>query len=202
VKADHVELINYFQQYKSTGDMKWYNQFVFELCRHSVGEELILYPLIESVGPAGKVLADEARKDHHRLKEILSKMESMIKGPKEAFSREFEVLFSDFQQHITTEEREDLKLLCDNVSAEDRLKYGKKFENRKKIAPTRPHPSVPEKPVMLEEAMGLLTAPLDKFRDLFRDFPGEHEKSEVQNQKVEPQQKANVQQQQQQMQML
>jgi hypothetical protein len=45
------------------------------------------------------------------------------------------------------------------------------FQNRKMIAPTRPHPSAPEKPVLLNEAMGMMMAPIDRFRDLFRDYP-------------------------------
>jgi hemerythrin superfamily protein len=178
VKADHRELINYYNQYKSTGDMKWYNQFVYELCRHSVGEELILYPLLESLGPKGKDLTYKARRDHHNVKELLSQMESMVHGPKEYFDRKFDSLIADLFQHMKNEEEVDLKLIADSLSLEDRLIYGEKFQNRKKIVPTRPHPLVPERPVILEEAMGLLTAPLDKFRDLFRDFPSEQQQQQ------------------------
>lgn len=170
VIEDHEELKSIYQQYKTSGEMKFYNQFVYELCRHAVGEELILYPLIEGLGPTGKALADQSRKDHHHMKEVLQKMESMTKGPKIAFDKEFDTLFVDLQTHMQMEESDDLKLVRDLVSAEDRVTYGKKFQNRKAIAPTRPHPSAPEKPVLLEEAMGLMLAPLDKFRDLFRQF--------------------------------
>ncbi len=67
----------------------------------------------------------------------------------------------------------DLPLIRKKVSLEDRISYGQRFYNRKKIAPTRPHPSAPEKPSVLDEAMGFMMAPIDKFRDIFRDFPSQ-----------------------------
>ena len=38
---------------------------------------------------------------------------------------------------------------------DERINYGKMFQNRKKIVPTRPHTSSPEKPAMLEEVLFL-----------------------------------------------
>jgi hypothetical protein len=67
----------------------------------------------------------------------------------------------------------DLPLLRKHVSLTDRIMYGERFYNRKKIAPTRPHPTAPDKPGVLGEAMGLMMAPIDKFRDVFRNFPAQ-----------------------------
>ena len=173
ILKDHEELKEYYDNYKRTGDIQWYNEFVFELSRHSVGEELVLYPLMETLGEEGKRLADESREEHHKAKELLSNLEKMTKGPKEDFDNAFDQLMSDLRDHMDKEERGDLQLIKDRCSVQDRNKYGKKFQFRKKIVPTRPHPMIPEKPVLLEEAMGLMLAPIDKFRDLFRSFPDE-----------------------------
>jgi hypothetical protein len=53
VLKDHAELKQYYDHYKTSGDMKWYHQFVWELCRHSVGEEIVVYPLLDSFGDSG-----------------------------------------------------------------------------------------------------------------------------------------------------
>jgi hypothetical protein len=47
---------------------------------------------------------------------------------------------------------------------------GDKFERMKMFVPTRAHPSAPNKPPF-ETLVGLLTMPVDKLRDLFKDFP-------------------------------
>ncbi len=173
VLQDHQELKNFYDNYKSTNDMKWYNQFVYELCRHTVGEEIILYPLLESFGTEGKNLADEARTEHQHVKNMMSSMESMSRdGPRERFNMHFDSLMQMLTDHMQKEENRDLPLIKARCSMEDRIHYGQQFMNRKKIAPTRPHPMTPETPVMLEEAMGLLISPIDKFRDMFRSFPG------------------------------
>ncbi len=96
-------------------------------------------------------------------------MERMVNGP--TFDREWETLMSMLTAHMEKEERVDFNLLKARVSLEDRVSYGKKFANRKMMGPTRPHPSVPESPATLEEAMGMLAAPIDRFRDLFREYP-------------------------------
>ncbi len=43
----------------------WANQLVWEVARHAVGEEIVVYPLMEKhLGDEGKRLADDDRKDH------------------------------------------------------------------------------------------------------------------------------------------
>jgi iron-sulfur cluster repair protein YtfE (RIC family) len=85
--------------------MKWYNQFVWELCRHSIGEEIVLYPLLESLGDEGKRLADDARMDHRKVKEMLSRMESLSStGPKAEFDSMYTTLYNDLTHHMQKEE--------------------------------------------------------------------------------------------------
>lgn len=172
VLEDHQELKTYYGNFKTTGDMRWYNQFVYDLCRHAVGEEIILYPLLEAFGPEGARLADEARTEHQEIKEMLSVMETMSRDqPRSRFDLQFDSLMNMLSEHMEKEENRDLMLIRARCSLADRISYGEKFMNRKRIAPTRPHPNTPESPVLLEEAMGLLVKPIDMFRDLFRSFP-------------------------------
>ena len=46
------------------------------------------------------------------------------------------------------------------------------FKRTKMFIPTRSHPSAPDKPPF-ETVAGLLAAPIDHLRDLFRKFPQE-----------------------------
>jgi len=178
IKTDHQELESYYNKYKSATTVeegnKWFHQFVWEICRHSVAEELVLYPLLESLSQRGKDLADEGRKDHHMVKEMLTSLEKLHPATAE-FDHTFDSMMTDIRKHVEQEETEDLVLLSDNVTPENLQRAGKAFAMKKKIAPTHPHTSIPEKPVALEAALGLLTAPIDKFRDLFNSFPDEKE---------------------------
>ena len=173
VLQDHQELRSYYESYRSTGDMKWYNQFVYELCRHTVGVEIVLYPLLASFGVEGKRLADEGRTEHQHVKEMMSSMESLSRATvKDHFNGQLDLLWQMLDYHMQKEESVDLVMIRSRCHVDERISYGQQFMNRKRIAPTRPHPLTPETPVMLEEAMALLVSPIDKFRDMFRSFPG------------------------------
>lgn len=173
IKEDHEELKTFYRNFKSAGSMEegnqWFNQFVWELSRHSVGEELVLYPLLESINERGAEFADRARKEHHKVKELLSDLHR--ESDHSVFNHKLDALFQDLQEHMQHEENEDLVFLRENITADQMDNASRKFVNRKMIAPTRPHPSVPEKPAALEAALGLLVAPIDKMRDLFTSFP-------------------------------
>lgn len=60
----------YFDQYKkNSGDAaaqaRWSRLFTWEIARHAVGEEIVLYPLMENhLGEKGKKLTDNDRLDH------------------------------------------------------------------------------------------------------------------------------------------
>jgi len=178
IKRDHEEMKTYYTNFKNATTVeesnKWFNQFVLETSRHSVGEELVLYPLMEKLSQKGKDLADAGRKDHHEAKELLYAA-SKEKDPV-AFDAKMEEIMKDLLQHMEKEEKEDLVYVQDSVPEKDLVHAGKMYSLKKKIVPTRPHPAIPEKPVALEAALGLLVAPLDKFKDLFSSFP---DKSEV-----------------------
>lgn len=73
VIEDHRELEQFYNEVVSNGgnadhQQRYGNQFVWELARHSVGEELVLYPAMERhLGAKGKEMADHDRKEHHEV---------------------------------------------------------------------------------------------------------------------------------------
>jgi hemerythrin superfamily protein len=72
IVKDHRELKDYYNEVVNSTDhdhqQRFGNQFVWELARHSIGEELIVYPAMEKyMGDKGKQLADEDRQEHHQV---------------------------------------------------------------------------------------------------------------------------------------
>lgn len=73
ITHDHRELEQYYNEVinnegNQDHQQRFGNQFVWELARHSVGEELVVYPALEKhLGEEGKKMADEDRKEHHSV---------------------------------------------------------------------------------------------------------------------------------------
>lgn len=72
IKDDHRELEEYYQNIVNSTDTdtqtRYQNQFTWELARHSVAEELVLYPcMIQMLGASGKAKVDHDRKEHHSV---------------------------------------------------------------------------------------------------------------------------------------
>jgi hemerythrin superfamily protein len=72
ITKDHRELEEYYNEVINSNDHdhqeRFGNQFTWELARHSVGEELVVYPAFEKyMGPEGRRMADEDRQEHHKV---------------------------------------------------------------------------------------------------------------------------------------
>lgn len=68
IKQDHRELEDYYKKIKSSqrddDRVRWQNQFVWELARHSIAEELVVYPAFEKYIPDGMKKAEKDRSEH------------------------------------------------------------------------------------------------------------------------------------------
>lgn len=68
IKNDHRELGEAYHNINkatTTEDkVRWRNQFTWELARHSVSEELLVYPKLEALLSNGEFLADRDREEH------------------------------------------------------------------------------------------------------------------------------------------
>jgi hemerythrin superfamily protein len=70
---DHREIESYYNEVVNSNDPdhqeRFGNQFTWELARHSVAEELIIYPAFEKyLGAKGKQMAESDRKQHHEVR--------------------------------------------------------------------------------------------------------------------------------------
>jgi len=78
-------------------------------------------------------------------KEDLKALESMTVATPE-YNAKVDKLVAELKAHIVKEETVDLPALMDVLSENEKSHYGVLFEKTKKFAPTRPHPSFPDRP--------------------------------------------------------
>jgi len=173
---DHRELEQYYNEVVNSTDkdhqQRFGNQFTWELARHSVGEELVVYPAFEKhMGAKGHELAEHDRKEHHKVKQMLKAFQNM-KATDNDYVETIQAIWSDLSHHIKEEENDDLPSFEEALKSipGESEKLAKSFERTKAFVPTRSHPSAGEHPPF-ETVMGLLNAPIDKVMDLFRKFP-------------------------------
>lgn len=191
IRQDHREIEQYYNKIigaqDDDGATRWQNQFTWELARHSIAEELVLYPAFErKLGDKGKEIAQKDRDEHQavgiyspitctdwhsKVKERLKKFQNLKAGSPE-FLPTIKALMADLSEHIKEEEEQDLPALDQELSAEDSEGLARSFSRTKAFVPSRSHPSAPSKPPF-ETAVGLLAAPIDHLADLFRKFPDE-----------------------------
>jgi len=185
VTEDHQEIYTYYNEYlgnahDSEAQGRWARQLTWELTRHAVGEEIIIFPLMEKhLGDQGKKLADEDRKDHQYIKERLYRLDELTPGTSEHAS-----LLKDIMEHLKphndSEEQRDLPLLELALGLNNSEIAAASFTRTKKFVPTRSHPNAPNKPPF-ETFVALMEAPIDKLKDVFASFPSDEEIRQARN---------------------
>jgi hemerythrin superfamily protein len=137
-------------------------QVTIELTRHSVAEEVLVYPRV-----ADKISQDQvthAREEHKEAEKTMARLEKLDPADA-AFDDELAELMKEIRHHIEDEEGEMFAAMRQGLSVDELQKLGTAVQAFKKVAPTHPHPSVPN------SATGRLIAGpaaslLDRFRDL------------------------------------
>ena len=177
IKHDHAELKEYYSKILNASEddhdtkTRYQNQFTWELARHSIAEELVVYPAMEKYIEGGKDIADHDRGEHRTLKEELKKFQN-LKSSSTEFTPTLQKMIDDLDHHIAEEEKDDLPKLEKALPEGESEKLASSFQRTKMFTPTRSHPSSPDRPPF-ETVMGLMVAPMDKLADMFRKFPQE-----------------------------
>lgn len=108
-------------------------------------------------------LADHEIEEHAEAEEVMKAIENTEAGdPK--FDELLAKLIADIRHHLQDEEKDLLPKLRAAYEAGELREPGQKFERAKKMAPTRPHPSAPDRPPgnkILGPGVGLI----DRVRD-------------------------------------
>jgi hemerythrin superfamily protein len=148
--TDHREVEEMFGRIESlpSGDKQrkeLADQATIELVRHSVAEEMYLYPAVRQYLPQGDGIADKEIEEHSGAEQAMKKLEKRGADDPE-FDRLIGELMREVRDHIDDEENGLFPQLRDSAGKEDLDKLGEQVRHAKKAAPTRPHPSVPSTP--------------------------------------------------------
>jgi hemerythrin-like domain-containing protein len=138
------------------------DQVTIELVRHSVAEEVLVYPQVEK--KVSKQEAEHAREEHAEAEETLKRLEK-LDADDPAFDDELATLMGEIRHHIEDEEGEMFAHMRQVIDADELRALGTRVEAFKKVAPTRPHPEVPNEPLP-RLAAGPAASVFDRMRDL------------------------------------
>ncbi len=165
---DHRNVESAFRDYENGGlsqeqlrDLAAY--IIIELVRHSAAEEQYVYPAAREVLPDGDDIADHEIQEHAEAERVMKELEGVHPGDP-AFDRLTRQLIDDIRHHVGDEEQDLLPRLKNNCTPEQLQDLGTKFLLAKDSAPTRPHPSAPDRPpanLILDPGVGMV----DRLRD-------------------------------------
>lgn len=165
---DHQEIKGHLREIEAAPDARSRrdaaDRLTAEVVRHSVAEEMYLYPAARKALPDGDSLVDEELEEHAEVEQLLKRWEGMD-GDDPEFMTLFSRIRQDLLHHIDEEEEPTLfPKLQSTLSAEEQHELGQKIEKAKKLAPTRPHPSAPDQPPG-DKILGVPTGIIDRIRD-------------------------------------
>jgi hemerythrin superfamily protein len=138
-------------------------QVVIALVKHSVAEEIYLYPAVRKHVSGSDEIVDHEVEEHDEAERTMKRLES-LKPADVDFWPTMRELMTEVRHHVHEEEDDlfpNLRLAC---SEEQLRELGKKVEQAEEIAPTRPHPSSPSEGSALA-ALAPGTGMIDRLRD-------------------------------------
>ncbi|KAJ5684039.1 uncharacterized protein N7477_000384 [Penicillium maclennaniae] len=173
IEHEHRALENHAHKILNSADpderTRYQNLLTWELARHIVSEELVVYPALAKHVDDGQDRADKRRIEHQTIKEQLNAFQG-LRATDPRSGPTLEALLDDLKYHFEQEESSDLPALEDVLSQADSEALTKSLDRTKMFVPSRSHPLAPDKPPF-ETAVGLLTAPIDMVADIFRKWP-------------------------------
>ena len=144
--ADHREATALLDQILSTSDPQTRRDMadtvITELVRHSVAEEMYVYPVMRDSVPGGAEEVEHDVEEHKELEQTMKALEDVdVSSPEfDERLRKLETILAD---HVQDEESEQFPEMRRRVPREELVELAGKVETAKKLAPTRPHPSAP-----------------------------------------------------------
>jgi hemerythrin-like domain-containing protein len=138
-------------------------QVITSLVKHSVAEEIHLYPAVRKALPDGDDLADHELHEHDEAEQTMKKLEKLT-PEKSEFWPTLHELIGEIRHHVGEEENNLFPKLRAACSEEELQELGRKVQQAEKFAPTRPHPSAPSEGNLLA-ALAPGAGLVDRIRD-------------------------------------
>lgn len=135
------------------------------LIRHSVAEEMYVYPLMREFLTDGDSAVDHDVAEHEELEQLLKQLED-LEVTDERFGRVVDEIRTALSDHVADEETEQFPELRRAVPPERLVELKGKVEQAERVAPTRPHPSAPHSEVF-HKTLGTGVGMVDRLKDAF-----------------------------------
>ena len=131
------------------------------LVKHSVAEETQVYPRVQAEVDAEE--AEHAKHDHAEAEETMKRLERLDPSD-EQYDAEIRTLVHEIRSHVEHEEGRMFTELKAQFTHDQLVEMARQVERVKAIAPTRPHPLVPNEGG-IRTALGPVAALVDHLRD-------------------------------------
>lgn len=178
---DHRRVDALFDEYRDATDSatkeRLVRTIISELSIHAAIEEQFLYPVVREVVSGGEELAEESLDEHQQVKDVLAALERLgVDDPE--FEAQMNALIDDVRHHVGEEESELFPKLREAVSQEQLVQMGRALAAGKAMAPTRPHPELPNRPPA-NFVVGPVAGVADRVRDGLEAFADEGQWAEL-----------------------
>jgi len=167
LSADHQEFVDLVASIRQTDDADERRDLtdvlISELVRHSVAEEMFVYPAMKEHLPDGEAAVQHDVEEHKELEKLMKSLEGLEVGdPRfDEALLELETVLTD---HVQDEETEQFPRLRASIPRERMVELAGKVELAKKAAPTRPHPAAPNNQ-LFHKMVGPGVGMVDRLRD-------------------------------------
>ena len=154
LKDDHKAVRALFRRFEKTSPTATRTheqlaaQIIEELSRHAAIEEQHFYPLVRETFPEDEQYVLEALEEHHAVKSMLAEIDR-LPATHERFRPKMMVLIESVQRHIQEEEHTVFPELRRTLGRKRLSELGSVLQGAKKLAPTKPHPHLPDEPPLL-----------------------------------------------------
>lgn len=165
--ADHqamLELIGEIKQATNTELRRdTADTVIAEIVRHSVAEEMQLYPAMKEYLPNGAEEVEHDIREHKELDEVMKRLED-VPADDGRFMQVLDELEAHLRHHVSDEEDEQFPKLREHIPTEQLREMGEKVEKAKYMAQTRPHPNAPHSQ-LYHKTVGAGVGMVDRLRD-------------------------------------
>jgi hemerythrin-like domain-containing protein len=156
-----VELSSQDKQEHDPRDLA--DQLTATLVRHSVAEEMYVYPAMREHLEDGDEAVEHDIKEHQELEEELKRLEGLTPGDAQ-WTEVIAALRETLEDHISDEENEHFPRLRRAIPHETLVELRLKVEMAEKVAPTRAHPESPHSE-LFHKVVGPGVGMVDRLRD-------------------------------------
>jgi hemerythrin superfamily protein len=164
--ADHRDIEDLVEQVRASSGEERRDKtdtLIAELVRHSVAEEMHVYPAMKQHLADGDAAVAHDVEEHKELETIMKELESAdVDGP--GFSALMDELAETLRDHVQDEEAEQFPELREAIPRDEMVALADKVRTAKQAAPTRPHPSAPNSE-LFHKSVGPGVGMIDRLRD-------------------------------------